>query len=344
MPDENTKADALRLYISGAGSDGGAQTDHDAALGNYRSSTELGSLGITVTSPISDVDVDYASGHNGTGAGTLTASGSDELTWTPPGGSAGAGVTISNGETKILEGGGASSKTLRVSRTSATALTGAATVTLADVANNAVGFDNILSADATAGDDEYRAIFLKNGSVANMANLTIWIGTLGTQVTSDASQLGASGSGTIQTTGTLADWPLQGYAHVRDSGGTTREIVYYTSRTDTVLTVPTAGRGLLGTSAAAGAATDSIDAVPGIRIAQEDPSAQTTGYIQTIADEDSAPTGRTWNSGITAADGIAYGTLETGEILGLWLHRNTPAGAVADPAILHLIRASFDAA
>src|SRR4051812_37429689 len=105
MPDQKTRADSLRLYLTGAASNGGAQTDHNAAFGNYRSATEVAVLGATVTSPISNITINYVAGANSTGTGSLTATGSDTLAWTPPGGTQGSAVTILNGETKIVEGG-----------------------------------------------------------------------------------------------------------------------------------------------------------------------------------------------------------------------------------------------
>ena len=41
MADEQTRADSLRFYHTGASADGNAQSDADASLGNYRSSTEV---------------------------------------------------------------------------------------------------------------------------------------------------------------------------------------------------------------------------------------------------------------------------------------------------------------
>lgn len=344
MPDQKTRADSVRTYLTGAASNGGAQADHNAALGNYRSSSEIGVLSATITSPIANVTVDYIAGANGTGTGTLTATGSDTLAWTPPGGTQGAAVTILNGETKIIEGSDLN-KFVRVTRTSATALAGTASLAIVDVYNNAIGFDNVSSAEASAGDNEYRAICFKNESTLTVSGLVAYIKTLGTQRTSDGGQLAASGAGTITTTGSFADWPASGWAHIKDSGGTLREIVYYTSRTTTVLTVPAAGRGRLGTSAAAGAASDTVDAVPGIRIGKEAPTGSATaGNAQTIANESAAPSGVTWNTGITSATGVSIGNLLTGEIYFLWIHREIPAGATAAPSALQKINTAFDAA
>lgn len=347
MPDALTHADAIRMYLTGAASDGGAQADPNSSLGKYRSSTEVTHLGAVITSPIANVTVDFVAGENGTGAGTLAAKSADTLAWTAPGGSEGAAVTIANGETKLLEDGSDTKKYIRVSRTSASALTGTATVTLADQFNNLVGFDNISSAEAAAGDNEYRCLSLKNVAASQVKSVKVWLGTLGTQMTTSAAQLGASGAGTLEgAAGAFADWPETGFARIQTAGGALQEIVYYSSRTDDVLTVPADGRGLLGTSATAGAATDKADAVPGIRIGKEAPSAQPDGYFtdKTSAGEGSEPAGVSWNAGITAAGGVDIGDITAGYIYGLWIHRQVPAGQVADPSLLNLIRLSFDAA
>lgn len=348
MVAEKTHADSIRAYLTGASSDGGAQTDSNASLGNYRSSTLVSFLGAEVTNPISNITIDFVSGANGTGSGTLTATGDDELKWTPPGGTQGAAVTILNGETKIIEAGNSEpEKFIRVTRSSATALTGTATLTLSDVFNNVVGFDNVESAEASAGDTEYRALCFKNESASQVKNLKVWLGTLGTQRVTATTQLGASGAGTIApSVGDFSDWPSSGFARIQESDGTIREIVYYSSRANTELTVPSGGRGLLGTSATAGAATDTVDAVPGMRIAKEAPSAQSTGNFtdKTGAGEGSQPSGLTWNTAITSTNGLDYGDLDAGNIQGLWLERVVVAGATAEASELKLIKWSFDAA
>lgn len=346
MPDEKTHADSLRVYLTGAASDGAAQADPDAALGNYRSATEAEQLAASIASAISNVTLDFVAGANGPGTGTLAAKSADTLAWTAPGGSEGAAVTIANGETKILEDGTDPEKYVRVTRTSTTALTGSATVTLTDAYNNLVGMDNISSAEAAAGDDEYRCLALKNESASQVKSVKAWIGTLGTQMTSSAAQLGASGAGTIEGgTGDFADWPDTGFAHIKTSAGATREVVYYSSRTDDVLTVPAAGREMLGTSAAAGASDDTVDAVPGIAIAKEAPTAQPDGHFtdETGAGEGSDP-GVSFSVACDEANGEDIGDLDAGEIYGLWIWRAVPAGQVADTSLINLINWSFDAA
>lgn len=342
MPNQKTHADSVRMYLTGAASDGGAQADPDASLGNYRSSTEVVFLSHTITSPISNITVDFIGGANGEGNGSLAATGVDTLTWTPPGGTAGAAVTILNGETKILEGGGAPGKFIRVTRTSATDLSGTATVATAHSFNNLVGMDNVSSGEAAAGDDEYRGFMFKVESATEVKNFKIGIKKLGTSQVSAAAQLGASGSGSISlSSGNFNDWPSSGFCRIEDNVGALKEIVYYSSRTSTSLTVPSAGRGLLGTAAQAGAATDNIHAVPGIRLATETP---VSDQIQTIADESTAPTGVTWKTGIEGAPDIDAGNLAAAALLGGWVHRAVVAGATAEANVLNHIFWSFDAA
>lgn len=346
MPNEMTHADSLRFYLTGAASDGAAQSDPDASLGLWRSSSEVAVFDITETGSVGDIDIEYADGANGIGDGLLTASGVSELRWTAPGGSIGAAVTILNGETKILEDGGDSNKYIRVKRTSAVNLSGTETITLADKFNNVFGHDNISSGEASAGHTDHRCICAKNEASGSVTVLKVYLNTLGTRRTSDVAALPGSGAGIIQTSGSFADWPNVGYCRITDNGGTLREIVYYSSRTDTVLTVPAAGRGLLGTSAGAGAATDVCDAVPGIRIGIQAPSSQPAGFFEDETGDETVPPAAvtTWYTGITPATGAAIGTLTTGQIYGIWVQREIPAVATAAPSFINPLLYDFDAA
>ncbi len=346
MSDIQTRADAIRIYHTGASADDAAQTDPNASLGGNRSSTEVQMLAASVASPIANVTVDYVAGANGLGDGSLNAPTTGTLTWTPPGGTVGPAVEIANGETKVLEGGGADGpqQYIRVTRTSTADLTGTATVTLVDVLNNVVGFDNISSGEASAGDDEYRCLCLRNEHAFMPATeIVVYVAPIGTQQVSDDTVLPSSGAGTIATTGSLATWPASGVCRREDSGGTLQELVYYSSRTDTTLTVPATGRGLLGTTASAGALTDKIYAVPGIRIGLEAPTGDAqTGAFQEPGDESTAPTGITWSTGITAATGLTLASLDVDEIYGLHIHRHVPVGAQSIPNQLHHVKFGFE--
>lgn len=342
MPDQKTRADSIRLYFSGAASNGGAQAAADACLGNYRSSTLAVFHDAVITNPIANVTVDHVSGANAEGSGTITALTVNTLAWTPPGGAQGPAVTIANGETKILEGSGQPGQFVRVTRTSATDLTGAATLALTYKYNDVTGFDDVSSAEAAAGDNEYRALFLFNESVSQVKNVKVYLNLLGTSQVSGAAQLGASGAGSITlSVGTFDDWPDSGFCRVETSGGTLREIVYYSSRTSTTLTVPSVGRGVLGTAAAAGGATDVVMAVPGIRVASEAP---VSNAIQTIADENTAPTGVTWSTAVAKATGVNVGDMAAAAIYGIWIQRVVTVGAVSEAEVLQNLAIAFDAA
>ncbi len=342
MAEINTRGDSLRFYLTGAGSDGGSQASAAASLGNYRSSTRVGSLGIAVANAISNITINHASGPNGEGSGELEAVGADDLAWTPPGGTQGDAVTISNGETKILEGGDTDSQWIEVTRTSATALSGTADLNLSDPANNVFGFDDVSSAEATAGDSEYRCFAAKNTNALSLSNVTFFIEPLEASVVSGTQALGASGAGTIRavSSSAFADWPRVGLAHIKTSGGSTREIVYYErpAGNDRDLVVPAAGRGLLGTSAAAGATSDIVHPVAPIRIAKEGPAAN----AQTIANESTAPTGLSWSTAITAATGVNVGTMAAGDIVFIWVHRSILAGHRGTDELMNWIGVSFE--
>ena len=332
MADEFTSADALRLYLSGAGADGGAQADPDLALGNFRSSSELIFLGIVETDPIANLSVDYASGANGVGVGVVQVVSPDQVRYTAPGSAVvGDAVTILNGQTKVLLDGEDASKYVRVSRSTADDLAGTVSITLTNQFNNLFGFDNVDSDEALAGDDEYRAFFVKNVSASDIDAIKLALQVLGPVRVSDDNFLPAGGAGTIKlTAGGFQLWPERGFCRIETSGGALKEIVYYESRNAGELTVPATGRGLLGTAASLGAVDDNIYPVPGVRIGIEAPSAQPAGFIQTIANEDTAPAAIAWFPDILTAAGPSIGTLAAGEIYGIWIHRQVPAAMVAE--------------
>lgn len=347
MADVMTGPDSIRQYHTGAASYGGSQSDPDLSLGLHLAGDEVTAVTSSRTSPIANITLDFASATNADGTGTLTASSASGLKWTPPGGVQGDEVTIANGETKMVQGGsGYTNCFVRVTRTSATALTGTETVTISAAPNNVAAFDDVSAAECTAGDSEYRCIGLKNVSSNSVQNIQAYVNTIGTARVTASGQLGASGAGTISiSTGTFDDWPTSGYARIETNVPALREIVYYSSRTSTSLTVPADGRQLLGTTNAAGAATDTVYSVPGIRIAMDAPTSQPNGTAEdeTGTGEGTSP-GLTFNSSITAALGEQIGTLAAGEWCGLWIHRHIPAGAVGRPNVVQDIRLAFEAA
>lgn len=83
-----------------------------------------------VSSPISGITIEHVSSGHGTGSATLTAKTADSLAWTGPGGSEGDAVSIANGEWKIVPDGTDADAFAVVKRTSASDLSGTATITI----------------------------------------------------------------------------------------------------------------------------------------------------------------------------------------------------------------------
>jgi hypothetical protein len=316
MPNSFTQADSLIVTKTTTGGSNG--------IGGLRSSIEVQTMDFLTSTPIPQIVILAVSGANGEGTGKLSAESASTLSWTPPGDTKGTAVTIAANETKLITGLDPD-KWIRVfwdGEYSIAGLGGGDDVLLLR--------RNIESEDRDHAENEYAGYMLTNLNANSqpVTSLKVWIAPLSTPVVTATTQLPSSGAGTIQTATAngFATWPAYGYAHVKQTGGTTREIVYYTSRTATVLTVPAAGRGLLGTSAGAGAGTDTVEAVPGVRLAKEE--ADSEGKIQEIADIETAPTGVTWNTSTTSAAGLTNTTLPALSNLGLWVHRQTPSVAL----------------
>lgn len=346
MPAEKTRLDSVREYLTGASGDGGTQSNQALSLGNFRSSTEALSYGITVSSPIANITIIYASGGNNAGAGSLQCIDANTLQWKDAGGTYGIAQSIANGETKILENSVNPGAYIRITRTSATGLVpGTATVTLTELIDNVFSGSDVTASQASTGITTYRATMLRNEAAGSVTGFQRCIGLLGTPQTTNTTQLGASGAGTIVISGTFADWPGAGFAQVRSSGGTLKELVYYTNRTNTVLTVPAAGRALLGTTATAGSASDIAYPVPGLAIGEDSAGIQSSGAsIQTIANETTAPTGISWSLEITNITGINFGNLGTTQQVGCWFKRVFPAGTTSQPNNQYIFQDTYDAA
>ena len=335
MPNQYTRADSIREYLTGSLSDGGIQNTPTLSLGGFRSSLEAASLGMQISNPIPNVKVLYASGANPIGANTLLAVDANNLSWM------GGPPTFFSGtnDIEIVESPNPGAY-LRVQGTPPFAII-PQTVTLAYIYNNIFGLDDIASAQAASGISEYFATIIRCEG-PGVLNFKRWITTYGTPQTSNTTHLGASGSGTIVTTGSFVDWPTTGWCQVQSSGGTIKEVIYYSSRTVTALTVPVAGRGLLGTSATIGTATDRVFAVPGIALAEDSTGVQVFGTsIQTVASGITAPVGVTWNLGLTAGTGLQVGSIPNGQQVGIWVWRQMPAGVAASPQVLTELMDSF---
>jgi hypothetical protein len=325
-----TRADAAGLYLSGEiGSDTGGTVA--GALGGWRMPVEVMQLDALIEGVAPSVVVEQISGMQGAGAASIRATATDKLAYTPAGLSVeGSEVTCTDGASVLIEGADANNY-LRIRIDGDDDLVDGISLDIRKPYNGLIGGPDVTTAESAAGVNTYLAGHIFNHG-EEPRDLVVYIGTLGTQRATGTAQLGASGSGVITTATTngFADWPAAGWARIRTSGGTLREIVYYSSRSATSLVVLAAHRGLLGTTAAAGSATDLVDAVPGIRISVEEPNVE--GEIDLQADINTAPSGASWSTAISSGAGLAITGLAPLASYGLRIHREIPAGATASYA------------
>lgn len=318
-----TRGDSLGIYrsISDAGAFG---------LGGSKSGIETGA-GFLTTTPIPQLVILAVSGANGVGQGLLSVSGTNQLKWKAPGGTAGTAVTIAPYETKLIEDGTDAYKWIRVYWDG-------------DYSQAALGGDDLINilpiyheGRIDSVEHEYIGYVLSNHSATATDIENIICGYLeGDPVTTSIAQLPSSGAGTIQgAANAFANWKAAGYARIMTNAPAQREIVYYTSRTDTVLTVPSGGRALFGTSAAAGLFTDSVYEHPGFEVAIE--VADADGRIQEITNRTTAPTSVTFTSG-----NPTHALLTSNGNLGLWIHYHTPSVAVGNVGSTFGLVVAFD--
>jgi len=344
MSDETGREkDALGLYLSGADSDGGDQPDPRAALGNYRSATEAKLMGGLISNPIKPVVINKIFGSNGEGIGTIRTDQNGSWYYTAPGGSEGSGVTVPDGESRILQSSD-TDKLVRVSRDGAVDVSSSMTIQQMEAFDNIFSLGNVATADRAAGVNRYTAVMMRAHGDHGVLAIQIYIGELGTSHTTSGQVLSGAGAGHIGLqTGNFNDWPPVGFAQVRDNAGTLKEIIFYDQKNVNTLTIGNASyRGLLGTSATAGASDDTIHAVPGIRIAGE--AADGSNKIQTIADVNTAPAAVSWNTSITAAAGIQIASIDVDRNHGLWIQSAIPTNCVLFKEMKNYVRFKYYAA
>jgi len=331
-----TKGDTLGIYRTATGLTGTYN------LGGRKDGREIVPNFFVGPVQIPPIVILSASGNNTT-EGYLAAKSASTLSFIGTGGTEGSAVTCNARDTVLVEDTD-NDLWIRVYRDtdySTADLGGFFNLTFLPEIHGVIGGAIVTKSGSVQ--NHYGAVMLSNHSGLGEAcsSIKAWIGTLGTQRLSGTAQLGGAGGGTITTATAdgFADWPASGWCRITTNAPALREIVYYSSRTSTSLTVPADGRGRLGTSAAAGAATDSVDCVPGIRIGYE--AMDSNGEIQAIASATTAPTGITWDTDITSALGLSIGTLNPRENVGLWIHREIPANVTASILMENKINLSY---
>jgi hypothetical protein len=179
-------------------------------------------------------------------------------------------------------------------------------------------FDNISATESSEGDTEYRACMVKNThATLPLLNARIYL-TTNNPCTDLTTQLEASGSETtIHVTSTLA-FPSSGAFFIGSE-----EVLYEGKTSDTFIDCT---RGANSTSKVLHTVGELCEHNQ-IRIAVEDPSNESTGYIQTIVSESTAPNGLSWSAVYSYAAGLTIGNLDVGEFYGIWTRRKVPVGA-----------------
>jgi len=262
-------------------------------FGGYRSDELIEFLEGTAPSNVTGVVIDRIAAFNDLGVGTLEfifngGGGSEALRWTAPGDTAGSQVNTPSDATYTLTSGDIS-KALRVTVTFAS-LPGSDqsdSITLTQPRHRFQG--PILGAENAAGVIRYPAFFVKNGhatdklfTVTAFLRTGTWIDNAGVQQTAAPTTVAAGGyAASGATTLPAADassYPQRGHLLNQD----TNEILQYNSRDGDNFTVPSAGRGIRGSSASAGSLTDDIILIPPIDIGIETPAGG--GNIQTITE------------------------------------------------------------
>jgi len=160
----------FKFFLSG----GAGNTDPNAALGGIISSTAVVSQTGSMASMTGISILDAVANEEGDGTLAYNAT-TDEFTWTPPGGSAGAAVITTTNEEVTPAGAGTGAGYIRLDVTYASLPVSDAsrTVTVANLSANL--FDDVTKEQALAGLTEYRCVYLKNGSASSVSGATVWI-------------------------------------------------------------------------------------------------------------------------------------------------------------------------
>jgi hypothetical protein len=240
----------------------------------------------------------------------------------------GTGVEVSDGETAILLDGEDATQGVRVRREDSgflDYLAGSMGVALSTPID---GFVAGPSLNDPTGSARFSGVFLVAAGPHGVEDLKAWSPPLTAKKQTNGAQLGASGTGAVGSllVGALDTFNESGFALIRTSGGAIRELVYYTSRTGTVLNVTSAAhRALSGTGPAAGASSDTIEEVsPTLLFDFETPAAD--GSIQTIASRSGIPAGLSVFEAFSEAEAVALPILGVGEAVGLWVAHLRPSG------------------
>lgn len=171
MAEAYTGHDRIGIYLSGGASNGSPA----AALGGAMSGRLVRGMTPRYINPVAGVVIEDATPENGPGVGSITIT-DGVAVYTPPDGAAGAGVTMAEGERKVLTGADVA-KAVRVYRAPGHLFTGTTTFGLVDVLNGVLAMGNVADAVRAAGGVHYRGFFVK--ALADSTNIRLWVTTTG---------------------------------------------------------------------------------------------------------------------------------------------------------------------
>lgn len=220
---EFTGADAVRWYMTGASLDGGYQGAQAASLGGYRSGVRVGGLGFARRSLVRGVRLEYVSGSNGVGVGSLVAQDEVSLSWAAPGGSAGPAVLLAEGQTRMLVDGTDSDRFVLVTRTSSLSLVGSESVHCYEVVGNVLGGSNVSGSQSASGVSLYRSVYgwlpARSSYTTAVVRVTPRAGSFGgTWLAKDVLSVGAMRSYVDEETGVGGVYTSAGVAKVWELG------------------------------------------------------------------------------------------------------------------------------
>ncbi len=179
----------LNIYLTGAATDGAAQTNPLLSLGGKRSGAILKSLSAPAPVNVTGIAIVDVSANCGAGNATLafTAAG-QTLAFTAPGDAAGAAVAVGvSGTYEVYSGTAAKYIIVTVTAGSLPVANASDAIALANVIDNL--FDSVGSGEAQAGRTEYRALIVKNDSAYTMYGMIVWLAQ-NTPFPSDEVQIG----------------------------------------------------------------------------------------------------------------------------------------------------------
>lgn len=182
-------------------SGGAGNTDQNASLGGVMSTERVLSQSSSGVTNITGIVIDYACGNTlGDGALSFTKA-TNEITWTPQGGSVGVPVVINaDGVYGVFDSTGNQQLYITVTFANLPGTDQTDTVSIANIPNET--FDDISKSESNLGDTEYRGFYVRNSHATDPAtDVTIWLKS--DAIGADTIEMGddAAGVGDGITTG-----------------------------------------------------------------------------------------------------------------------------------------------